>query len=1501
MKKMIILKFDGDSGTDFNVSLEIANEGERAYRMVTAKLPANTALFSLLNDWQNSYRGQFGDFRIKAINSRSVNIDTLSKDFKRKSQSLLSNFNSWLNSDDFSPVINCLKELKHHQDEIRVIICSSCHELRQLPWHLCGAINKYTRAEVALSSPNAKRGERPLREKIRILIILGDTTGINVDVDKIELEQYCGEAEIVLLKQPSREELSHHLQDNIGWDILFFSGHSRTHNQGTIHGRILINSYDSLTMGELNDALQVAITKRLQIAFFNSCDGLGIAYELEQLHIPQVIVMREPVPDKVAQIFLKSFLLHFTRGESLYASVKNARQLLRKQEKYFPCASWLPIIIQNQTETPPTWQSLGIISFCPYQGLAAFTEKNAQYFFGREKATSDLVAAVNNKPLVAVVGASGSGKSSLVFAGLIPQLRQDTVNTWHIISFRPLNNPLKSLTNALQHNNAAPNHRLLLVIDQFEEIFTLCTDTSERKIFLDELLNVINNSSFCTVVLTLRIDFLSKLLDYEPFGKALKEYQQELLVRMNKEELKRAISLPATKLGFEFEPGLCQTIINHIQDGEGRLPLLEFTLTQLWKQQQSGRLTYQAYQKIGRVEQALANYAEAVYTSLSEEQQKTAQQIFIQLVQPGEGTQDTRKLATREDILDENWDLVIYLASERLVVTNRNESTFEETVELVHEALIQHWGRLSGWMLLNRKFRTWQEGLKIALQQWIDSKQDNGALLRGAPLVAAEDYLQKRSAEISKPQQVFIQKSIRLRQKEKYQRRSIIAGLVFGVFLALSLAWGTVWQQQEAKATQLERAGYTALQQFEFVQIEALLAAMQTGQQLQDLIKEPLSFIKNSRSTEKYPAVSPLLVLQTILDSISQTNQIETYQDGINSVSFDKNGKTLATGGKDGTVKLWDLSGKNSPEEFKAHGNNAVKSVRLSSDERYIATAGSDGTAKLWDAEKSSAGERRLIAIFNGHDGSVNHVRFTPDSKRVVTSGDDGTVRLWNLSGRQEKEFQAHTKSIKSLILSQDGKQIVSSSEDGTAKLWDLNGVLLAEFKGHQGSVNSVQFSSSGASIATAGEDGTVRHWDLSGKEILNFRANQGSTETVRFSKGDEKLITSGKDGTLKTWNLNGELLKEFRAHQGSIESIRFNPGDETMLATVGKEDSTIRLWNLQEKPLTRLARRQDNNISAVSSIRFNKDGKIIATSFEDGKIILWSRNGEKLKEFDAESTVQSVRFSPDGKFIATGGKDDWLKIWKIDDSKLELKLFREPIHTEQGGITSINFGEYQNAKVIGTLGKDGTVKLWKLDSKFKNSLLLPDDNIKNFRFSSDSKLVATGDNNGLVKLWNNEGKILKTLNGHKGRVNTLNFGYNNKQLATSGDDSTVRIWDNDSGKQLVEFKTYQGKVENITFSEDGKLVATGSTNRTVRLWTSSGKQLAELRGHQGIIRSVNFSPDSKLLGTASEDGAAIIWQIKDLNQLLFEGCTWLQDYFKSNPQQKTQFNTCLVKGKGNI
>jgi WD40 repeat protein len=727
-----------------------------------------------------------------------------------------------------------------------------------------------------------------------------------------------------------------------------------------------------------------------------------------------------------------------------------------------------------------------------------------------------------------------------------------------------------------------------------------------------------------------------------------------------------------------------------------------------------------------------------------------------------------------------------------------------------------------------------------------------------------------------------IQRLIETRRETKQRIRIGSAILAFVLVLAITAATlaGTAFGSlTEAKqGTKLEQAGSTALQQFEFVQIEALVAAMVSGQELQ-------ASVKNDRSLEEYPAVSPLLALQTILDNIRQTNQIDTYQDGINSVSFTEDGRQIATAGEDGSVKLWDFSGK-PLQEFLAHQGSVVKSVRFSPDGKLIATAGSDNTAKLWDINKKPLAKKPLVE-FKGHQGSVNNVRFSPDGKLIATAGDDGTVRLWHLSGQQKAIFEkAHTKIIESLYFSPNGKQLVTSSEDGMAKLWNFNGALLAEFKGHQDTVNSVQFSHSGKQIATAGKDGTVRLWNLSGQETAKFKAHKVSVEAVRFSKDDKQLATSGKDGTLKLWNLDGELLKEFEAHQGSIESIRFSPNGET-IATVGKEDSTVRLWNVREKQLTKLEGHQ----GSVNTIRFRKDGQLLATSGEDGTIRLWNPKGKFLKEFKAsQRSIESFRFSPDGRrLIATAGKDDRVRLWNLDNH-LNHKLFKE-VKTYQGGNTSLNFRA--DGKVIGTAGKDGTVKLWDLDGKLVQLFRQPSGKIKSFRFSSDGELLATVGENGKVLLWNNNGKVLQKLEGHKGRVNTLSFGSHNKQLTTAGDDGTVRLWDISSGKQLAGFKTYQSKVQNMSFSEDGKLIATVAVNHTVRLWTSSGKHLAELRGHQGIIKSVNFSPDRKLLATASEDGTAILWRIRGLNELLTEGCIWLKDYLDNHPEARTQLNIC--------
>ncbi len=451
------------------------------------------------------------------------------------------------------------------------------------------------------------------------------------------------------------------------------------------------------------------------------------------------------------------------------------------------------------------WSDLGeqAIPSCPYRGLFAFREQDAKFFFGREKFTEQLVAAVQRQQLVVVIGSSGSGKSSVVFAGLVPQLRQQ--GHWLINSFRPGERPFRNLAAALvplletqmsetdqlvEINKLAmafgegnitlqdvvtrilekhSSTRLLLVADQFEELYTLCKDGLECQLFLDRLLEGLNKEPNFHLVLTLRADFLGYALSYRLFADALQNADVKL-GPMNRQELQDAIAKPAQMLGVRIEEGLTERILEAVENSPGNLPLLEFALTQLWAKQRNGQLTHDAYEEIGGVEKALASYAEEVYRRLSEVDRHVVQRVFIQLVRPGEGTEDTRRLATRAEVGEDNWDLVTRLADVRLVVTGQDEGVGEETVEIVHEALIREWGRLRGWMESDRSFRTWQERLRAARRQWEATGNDDGALLRGAPLAEAEDWQQRRLGELSPEERVFIQLSLALRDREKSQR-----------------------------------------------------------------------------------------------------------------------------------------------------------------------------------------------------------------------------------------------------------------------------------------------------------------------------------------------------------------------------------------------------------------------------------------------------------------------------------------------------------------------------------------------------------------------------------------------------------------------------------------------------------------------------------------------------------------------------------------------------------
>ncbi|WP_392531355.1 WD40 repeat domain-containing protein [Nostoc sp. C117] len=950
----------------------------------------------------------------------------------------------------------------------------------------------------------------------------------------------------------------------------------------------------------------------------------------------------------------------------------------------------------SREEVKPVDSAIAVDEYlrCPYQGLFHFGPNDAEFFFGREIFIEELYRVTKTNNFIPVLGASGSGKSSVVLAGLVPKLEKE--GHWQFTHFRPGSDPFQAIALALvplytpnldatdqiaQARKMAgylqdgsvvlldvfakirqnhPNHRVLLIADQFEEIYTLCNNQEIRRKFLDCLLASLEapnslSSSATVLVATMRADFLGNALSYRPFADVLQNADLKL-GPMNREELTEVIEKPAQKLGVTFATGLVERILDDVEDQPGNLPLLEFALTELWNKRSGKQLTHKIYEEIGQVEGALARHADEKYGNLTDDEKEKVRRIFIQLVRPGEGAEDTRRIAMKAELGEQSWSLVKKLADARLVVTSRNLAS-QETVEVVHEALIRNWGELREWMNTSRVFRAWQERLRSAKRQWEATKQDPGSLLRGAALAEAEQKLKERPEDLIDEQE-FIEQSIeegnRLKQVEAARRKreirtawGIAAGSVVAVIISSGLgltAWNQTKQSELNQAESLSRYSLSLIN--EHKDLEAFVTAIKAGKILQSQHKTK---------------PEPLSALQASLVQGRERNRLEGHQDKVNSVSFSPDGKTIATASWDKTARLWNLplqlwnlqgqilqefkeilqefKGKEILQEFKGH-QNKVNSVSFSPDGKTIATASDDNTARLWNLQGQLLQEFKGSQNFN----FVNSVSFSPDGKTIATTSFDKTARLWNLQGQLLQEFKGHQNKVNSVSFSPDGKTIATASDDNTARLWNLQGQLLQEFKGHQNGVLSVSFSPDGKTIATASFDNTARLWNLQGQLLQEFKGYQNGVLSVSFSPDGKTIAIASGDTTARLCNLQGQLLQELKGHQDVVNSVSFSPDGQTI--ATASWDNTARLWNLQGQLLQEFKGHQDK----VISVSFSPDGKTVATASWDKTARLWNLQGQLLQEFKGhQDKVNSVSFSPDGKTIATASFDQTIKLWDMD------------------------------------------------------------------------------------------------------------------------------------------------------------------------------------------------------------------------------------------------------------
>jgi WD40 repeat protein len=1140
---------------------------------------------------------------------------------------------------------------------------------------------------------------------------------------------------------------------------------------------------------------------------------------------------------------------------------------------------------------------------CPYRGLFHFGPGDAEYFFGRESFVDELVRATQTRNFIPLLGASGSGKSSVVLAGLVPKLQQ--AGHWQFTHFRPGADPFHALALALvplyvnnldeterirQARNLAgyfrtgevlladvfaqiqqnfPTDRVLLIADQFEELYTLCTDETTRRNFLDRLLGGIaaptDRIPFAPVlVATMRADFLGQALSYRPFADVLQNADLKL-GPMNRAELTEVIEQPAQKLGVTFEVGLVERILGDVEAEPGILPLLEFALTELWQRRSGKQLTHAAYEAIGEVKGALGRHADREYERLSDADRERVRRIFIQLVRPGEGAEDTRRIAIKAELGEQNWSLVKQLADARLVVTSRN-GTSQETVEVVHEALIRNWGELGGWMDTDRVFRAWQERLRGAMRQWQETQQDEGSLLRGAALAEAEEQLRQRPEDLV-AESGFIEQSLqereRIQQSETARRkreitiaRGISAGSLVAVVVSSGLGWMAWKQTQQAELNLADVLSASALSLVEKGKdLDAFIPAIRAGKILQS-------------QQAKNP--SGLNALQEALNHRSEHNRLEGHKKSVFSVSFSPDGKTLATGSDDKTIKLWNADTGKEIRTLQRH-KSFVHSVSFSPDCQILATGSEDKTIKLWNVDTG-----KEIHTLQGHQNTINSISFSPDGKTLATGSWDKTIKLWNVNtGKEIRTLQGHQNNVSSVSFSPDGKTLATSSWDKTIKLWNVDtGREIRTLQGHQENVFSVSFSPDGKTLATGSDN--IKLWNVNtGKEIRTLQDHKSSVFSVSFSPDNKTLATGSGDNTVKLWNVDtGKEIHTLQGHQDSVRSLSFSPDGQT-LATCSS-DHTVKLWNVNmEKEIRTL----QGHKSRVFSVSFSPDGETLATGSEDNTVKLWNVNtGKEVRTLEQKDSIRSVSFSPDGKTLATGSWDNTVKLWNVDTGK--------EIHTLQGhknSVFSVSFSP--DGKMLATSSEDKTIKLWNVDTgKEIRTLQGHQRGVHSVSFSPDGKTLATGGGDNTVKLWNvDTGKEIRTLQGYQDFVFSVSFSPDGKTLATGNSDN-IKLWNVNTGKEIRTLQGQKGLVFSLSFSPDGKILATGSSDNTIKLWNLDiGKEIHTFQGHQRGVHSVSFSPDGKTLATGSWDKTIKLWNNLDLDTLMDRSCDWARVYLENN------------------
>jgi WD40 repeat protein/serine/threonine protein kinase len=1136
----------------------------------------------------------------------------------------------------------------------------------------------------------------------------------------------------------------------------------------------------------------------------------------------------------------------------------------------------------------------------PYKGLRAFQESDAQNFFGRESLVQRLINRMREtgeySRFLAVVGPSGSGKSSVVRAGLIPALRDGAVSgseDWYydqvILGADPFSeientlvglavNPPENLRARLLTsedglhnavNSVLPDDgsELLLFIDQFEEIFTL---NAEPKHFLQSLyVAVTQPKSRLRVIITIRADFYDRPLMQVRLSDMMRE-RTEVVVPLSPTELERVILEPARRVGVIIDHGLVAAIVNEVKEQPSSLPLLQYTLSELFEKREGSLISPETYKELGGVRGSLARRADEIYSTFTEAEREAMRQLFLRLITLGEGTEDTRRrallnevtsLRDKDDSSQIMKQVIEKLGKARLISFDRDPITRSPTLEVTHEAIIREWNLLRDWLDEARQDVRFQRTFSNLTNEWDENGREPSFLMTGARLESYEKWALVSRIALTELENHFLLASITSRNQGKEEERNRKARLRLlerqsfyrARYLALVLAIATIvgFALTMFAFLQSNRAGDEARRAEDALEISQSTAWEASARQAQSSNERDLAILLALQAVSiENPPSQAINTLTQLAFNDGTRAVLRGHSARVQDVAISPDMSLIASASIDGSVILWDATSGEILKHLYGHGGD-VDSVSFSPDGQSLLSAAADFTAILWDVQTGEQLQRFLTPAQPMRDAE-----FSPDGSQILTASNNGLVILWDITTGQEiRRFEGHgAATVLTVAFSPDGLSAMSGARDGRLFVWDIATGQAEALLGHSSQVNDVEYSDDGRFAISASGDGIILLWDMSSRTLVRqFLGSRAEIRDLSFSNDGTLVYAASLSGAVLVFDSEtGLIIETLRGHTGAVTNIEVSRNGQILVT--GSEDTTLRTWNI--------------GLPAVENFLFGHERRVQDIAYHENRVYSVSVDNT-LKIWEEGELVQSFTL-PDALFAISLSADANTALLASREGAYLLNLSTGDFQLLAGQLGRVNdVILLANNRALGAA--ESEVILWHTESGEILQRFPHNDTVNTLALMPSGEQFLSGSANGNLSLWNlATGLSTISFIGHEDPISSVAISPDGLVAASASRTGDVIFWDIATGTESSRIVLGSTGIWSISFNAIGDTLAIGATEGLIILWDRpSHSEIARYDLGTSSVFALAFSADGQHLATGQDDNSVLLWRVYRLEELV--------------------------------